>query len=104
MSSRTAPSPLLLLHPEDNVFVARRTIREGEKIAIDGREIRMSAAIPLGHKVARFSLQPGCPVLKYGASIGSATSHVAPGEHVHLHNMKSDYLPAPTPQALARES
>ena len=28
--------------------------------------------------------------------IGSATRDIEPGEHVHLHNMKSDYLPTYT--------
>ena len=90
-----APSPpLLLLHPEDNVFVTCRTIAEGETIVIDERQVQVAAAVPLGHKVARHALAPGAAVLKYGACIGSATRHVRPGEHVHLHNMQSDYLPS----------
>jgi hypothetical protein len=32
-------------------------------------------------------------VIKYGAPIGSATRDIAPGEYVHTHNLKSDYLP-----------
>lgn len=104
MTSRAPLSPLLLLHPDDNVFVARRTIAEGETILIDNRPIRVSAAVPLGHKVARHALIPGAAVLKYGACIGSATRHVSPGEHVHLHNMKSDYLPSHTRQTLEQES
>jgi hypothetical protein len=32
-------------------------------------------------------------VLKYGVSIGSATADISLGEHVHLHNIKSDYTP-----------
>jgi hypothetical protein len=49
--------------------------------------------IPLGFKLA------GCPIgnnesiIKYGVSIGSATSDIGAGELVHLHNMKSNYLP-----------
>ena len=31
--------------------------------------------------------------MKYGAPIGSATAAIAAGEHVHVHNMKSDYTP-----------
>jgi hypothetical protein len=87
--------PLLLLHPSDNVFVARRSLGANEVIVVDGQEIRVRVTIPIGHKVARRELRPGARVLKYGAPIGSATSAIAPGDHVHLHNMKSDYL-APT--------
>lgn len=100
MKSQTSLSPLLLLHPEDNVFVARRAINEGETVVIDEHEIRISTAIPLGHKVARRELMPGTAVLKYGANIGSTTVHVRPGEHVHVHNMKSDYIPSHTRQTL----
>jgi hypothetical protein len=99
-----ALSPLLLLHPDDNVFVARRAILEGETILIGDRSIQVSVAVPLGHKVARRELTPGAPVLKYGACIGSATRHVRPGEHVHLHNMKSEYLPSHTRQSLEPDS
>jgi hypothetical protein len=35
-------------------------------------------------------------VIKYGVSIGSATRDIELGELVHLHNMKSDYLPTYT--------
>ena len=30
-------------------------------------------------------------LLKYGARIGTATQDIVPGEHVHLHNMRSDF-------------
>jgi len=33
-------------------------------------------------------------IIKFGAPIGSATETIDPGAHVHLHNMKSDYLRA----------
>ncbi len=103
MTMKVPSSPLLLLHPEDNVFVTCRTIAEGETVVIDERQVQVAAAVPLGHKVARHALAPGAAVLKYGACIGSATRHVRPGEHVHLHNMQSDYLPSHTRPPLERK-
>ena len=47
--------------------------------------------IPFGHKFALRALHAGDPVIKYGARIGTATQDIAPGEHVHLHNMRSDF-------------
>ena len=47
--------------------------------------------IPFGHKFALRALHAGDPVIKYGARIGTATQVIAPGEHVHLHNMRSDF-------------
>ena len=104
MLTESALPALLLLHPSDNVFVARRALLEGETIVVDGQEITISQAVPLGHKVARWALAPGAAVLKYGAAIGSTTRPVLPGEHVHLHNMKSDYLPSHTRQTPERET
>jgi hypothetical protein len=104
MQLKTSLSPLLLLHPDDNVFVTRRAIAKDEQVMIERDEITMIEAVPLGHKIARYALAAGTPVLKYGACIGSATRDVAPGEHVHLHNMKSDYIPSHTRQSHDRGS
>ena len=56
---------------------------------------RVAAAVPLslGHKIAATTIAAGAKVVKYGVPIGSATCDIAPGEHVHTHNLKSDYLP-----------
>ena len=86
--------PLLLLHPDDNILVARRDIRKGERAEIDGESLTMPADVELGHKLARRALAAGARVLKYGAPIGSMNKAVARGEHVHLHNLRSDYIPS----------
>jgi (2R)-sulfolactate sulfo-lyase subunit alpha len=88
--------PLLLLHPDDNIVVARRDIAAGERVELDGETFAVPAAIELGHKLARRLLEPDTCVLKYGAPIGSMKVRVARGEHVHLHNLKSDYIPSTT--------
>src|SRR3989337_2918640 len=45
--------PLLLLHPDDNILVARRDIAAGESVEVDGESFTLPAAIELGHKLAR---------------------------------------------------
>jgi (2R)-sulfolactate sulfo-lyase subunit alpha len=99
MSSRdevTRLQPLLLLHPDDNIVVARRDIAAGERLELDGEIFPSPSAVELGHKLARRPLDPGMQVFKYGAPIGSLKTAVARGEHVHLHNLKSDYIPSTT--------
>jgi hypothetical protein len=90
-AGRRELQPLLLLHPDDNILVARRDIAAGERVEIDGEICVIPAAVELGHKLARRALAADTRVLKYGAPIGSMKSAVARGEHVHLHNLRSDY-------------
>lgn len=45
--------------------------------------------IPIGHKVALRPLKAGDTVIKYGEDIGRMVSDAAPGEHVHVHNLKT---------------
>jgi (2R)-sulfolactate sulfo-lyase subunit alpha len=88
--------PLLLLHPDDNIVVARRDIAAGERVELDGVTFSVPAAVELGHKLARRAIGAHDRVLKYGAPIGSMKVDVARGEHVHMHNLKSDYIPSTT--------
>jgi len=84
-------SRLLLLSEQDNVLVACRQIEAQECVEIEGRPCRIDKTLLLGHKIARLAITPGSKIMKYGAPIGSATQTIAAGEHVHVHNMKSDY-------------
>lgn len=61
-------------------------------LLIDGAMVAASGDIGVGHKLARIDLRPGDVVLKYGVPIGSITQAARVGEHVHTHNMKSDYI------------
>lgn len=85
---------MILLDPRDNVAVCCSDLRAGDPVTVEGAEIVAGEAIALGHKIARVSIAAGAKILKYGAPIGSATAAIAAGDRVHLHNMKSDYMPA----------
>lgn len=84
---------LLQLHPDDNVGTAIRGLPAGTTLLLESGSVVVPHAIGLGHKVALRPLRRGERVIKYGAPIGSATGEIAAGEHVHLHNLRSDYLP-----------
>lgn len=87
---------LILLHPDDDVFVLAAAVSAGEPVIIAGRPIRMMQGLALGHKVARRHIPQGGKVRKYGLSIGSASCDIAVGDHVHIHNLQSDYTPTYT--------
>jgi hypothetical protein len=89
----------LLLHPDDNIVVARRDVAAGERVELDGESFIVPAAVELGHKLARRDIEASAQVLKYGAPIGSMKVRVSRGEHVHLHNLASDYVSATTRDA-----
>ncbi|MEM9230654.1 MAG: UxaA family hydrolase [Pseudomonadota bacterium] len=88
-----SPHQLLLLSNRDNVLVALCPITQGPAQTSDGQRILVQDALTLGHKAARTTIAKGDRILKYGVPIGRATRDIAAGEHVHVHNMASDYTP-----------
>ena len=43
--------------------------------------------MPPGHKIAVRAIAAGAPVRRYNQIIGIATQDIAPGQHVHTHNL-----------------
>ena len=87
-----SPSPLLRLDAGDNIAVATSDLAAGMTVELDGLSITLERATPTGHKVAVRPIAAGDKVIKYRVPIGSATRAIAPGDYVHLHNLKSDYI------------
>ncbi len=84
---------LLRLHAADNVLTVIAPILKSRPIVVGGESVEITRAFSLGDKIASRPIAAGEKIVKYGASIGSATCDIARGEHVHTHNLKSDYLP-----------
>ena len=82
----TKTTPILQLHPDDNVAIAREKLAAGTAIA-DPVALQLRDAIPAAHKLALRPIAAGEPVRRYGQIIGFATQAIAPGEHVHTHNL-----------------
>ena len=78
-----APAPVIRLHPDDGVLIARSSLPPGMVVA-DG--VTTAERIPAGHKVAIKPIAVGEPVRRYGQIIGFATVPIAPGQHVHTQN------------------
>jgi altronate dehydratase len=83
---------LLRISDADNICVVSRTIEAGETLRVGGTEVTLAKKLPLGHKLAVRAIAAGETVRKYDAPIGSATAAIAIGEHVHTHNLQSDYI------------
>lgn len=78
-------SPVIRIHPTDNVVIARAQLLGGTALAGEG--VTVSGLVPPGHKVATRAIAVGEPVRRYGQVIGTATQPIAPGQHVHTHNL-----------------
>ncbi len=74
----------LILHSSDNIAVL--TARAGAGDDPLNLQAALSAPVAAGHKIARCDIAAGDPVLKFGQFIGTATTPIAAGDHVHTHN------------------
>ncbi len=80
-------SPFIRLHPADDVLIARTQLVGGTQIDDAAGPLTVRGLIPAGHKVATHALAAGAPVRRYNQIIGFASKAIAPGEHVHTHNL-----------------
>src|SRR5690606_24655471 len=108
----------LLLRPDDDVAIATRDLAAGSVLATGtGEVLQVAVEVPRGHKpavraapagaegtgaahaddagargdkLAGRAVPAGAQVHQYGQSIGLATAAIAPGDHVHSHNLGMD--------------
>lgn len=79
-------SPLLRLHANDNVLVAKTPLVLGQALHELGMRVR--AQVPAGHKIAAQRIAKGELVKKFNTVIGAATRNIEPGDYVHSHNIE----------------
>ena len=80
-------TPLYLrLNPADDIVIACRELESGTNLLKEGVVVR--ERIPAGHKVATRAIAAGEPVRRYSQIIGFASQPIAPGFHVHVHNLE----------------
>ena len=73
------------LNAADNVIIALKDLAGGA--IVPGLDVPLAEAIARGHKIATRAIAQGEKVLRYGQTIGIATRAIAPGDHVHVHNL-----------------
>ena len=77
-------SDTVRLDAADNVVSAIRPLQAGH--AVEGTET--TGLIPRGHKIAVAPVPKGEVIRKYNQVIGYAAQDIAPGDHVHTHNVE----------------
>jgi len=72
------------LDADDNVVTATRSLPAAHPV----EGITTTALIPSGHKIATRAIAKGQQIRKYAQFIGLASEDIAPGAHVHTHNVE----------------
>jgi len=102
------PAALFRIDPRDSVATALRDLEPGEQHV----GVTLAEPVARGHKVALRAIPEGEAVIKFGFPIGRATRDIAPGAHVHSHNLATAlaaegrylYRPDPRPSGEAPDA
>lgn len=81
----------LVCDPSDNVATVLEDVAQGDTVTTEDGSLSFRAIglVPRFHKIALADAEEGAAVIKYGNQIGTASSRISRGEHVHVHNMES---------------
>jgi len=88
-----SPKFLVHIHADTVGVVVVEDVRKGQNLTgwvmdtDDAITVEALDDIPLGHKIALKNIRDGETVFKYGHDIGRSVASIAPGRHVHVHNV-----------------
>jgi len=85
LSNKRVAAPIIRLHPNDNIVVARTDIGIGT--AVPSEQLTTRSQVPAGHKIAARAIAAGETILKYNTCIGFAAVDIPAGTYVHSHNV-----------------
>ncbi|WP_417022068.1 UxaA family hydrolase [Bilophila wadsworthia] len=81
---------VIMMHAKDNIaIVMAPSLAVGSEFKVGGKMVCAKDELPFAHKVAIKAIPKGGQIVKYGEPVGIATADIAPGEHVHVHNVVS---------------
>lgn len=87
MSQKNFGDVAVLLRENDNVAVLKRPVMSGDHIVNGSLDLSALENVAAGHKIAIAEIADGEEVRRYGQIIGFAQGRIAPGAHVHTHNV-----------------
>ena len=83
ISKKRLTGPIIRLHPNDNIVVARVDVAIGTQVPSENFTSR--SQVPAGYKIASKKIIQGEPILKYSVTVGFANVDIEPGTMVHGH-------------------
>ncbi|KQM85600.1 altronate hydrolase [Sphingomonas sp. Leaf23] len=104
------PARAVRVDRDDDVALLLDSVAAGDVVRVDDAAVVAREDVAKGHKIAVRGIAAGAPVRRYRAAFGIATADIAPGAHVHVHNVRTAlsgedayrYAPALPPAAAAR--
>ena len=84
---------VLKLHPDDNVLIALRDLRQGETVEVSGHRLALASDVPAKHKFVTETLSPGDTVRMYGVVVGKAASNIEKGVVLTTRNLRHEASP-----------
>ena len=82
----------LMLSEKDNVATLLEDVAPGTEVLVrlgnDTHPVKASESIPFGFKIAVSDIARGGAIIKYGETIGIASSDIKQGDMVHVHNLE----------------
>ena len=78
---------LLKVHPKDNVIVALRDFKAGERVEWNGATIELLENIPVKHKFSERDFQAGEEIIMYGVLVGKVTKNIFKGSRISRENV-----------------
>lgn len=84
ISEKRLIGPVIRLHHNDNIVVARVDVAIGTEVL--GENFTSRSQVPAGYKIAAKKIYKGEPILKYSVTVGFANVDIEPGTMVHSHN------------------
>ncbi len=81
----------LVVHPDDNVAVAKTEIAAGTKVIWREHKIEIRERIPVGHRFAIFDLPPQTPIKQYGQPFATSLG-IRIGERITRERISDELL------------
>ncbi|MCB0556914.1 MAG: altronate dehydratase [Phaeodactylibacter sp.] len=78
---------LLKVHPNDNVVVALRDLKSGERVEWNGATLELLEDIPVKHKFSERDFKTGEEIIMYGVLVGKATKDIFRGSRISRENV-----------------
>jgi altronate hydrolase len=86
-------SKVLQLDSRDNVLIALRDLKKGDRITFSDRSLVLASDVPAKHKFATDSLDSGSSVIMYGVLVGKAREPIPAGQLLTTRNTAHEAAP-----------